>query len=379
MPLTHRQRLETAWRFEEPDRVPIEMKVSQKTRAHPMAAKLVEMIDRHADHFCFAPGADFGFLGLPTEYTEAVIEEQPGEFRRLERTHQTPAGVFTAVTYHPEHAPDDYHWEKRFILSLDEFKRVAGTPRTPPIWDHQAYLTRVEQIGEDGVPIMSLFHPLGDLVRTATMEEVYAWFREAPAAIHRYLAAAYDQVVATVDGMQRALGSGLTFVTWAHEMLIPPWMGHELFDEFVLPYDRRLCAAIHKHGGRLRAHCHGQCMGFLVKFADMGIDATEPLEPPPYADVDLAEAKRLVGDRMLLSGNIPSQAFPRLSPDQVRAMVRDAIRVAAPGGGFTLRTTGGAGGTSTAMPEETFGRVIANCEAYMEAGLEYGQYPIRTV
>ena len=29
------------------------------------------------------------------------------------------------------------------------------------------------------------------------------------------------------------------------------------------------------------------------------------------------------------------------------------------------------------MPEETLKRVLENCEAYLLAGLEYGQYPIR--
>ena len=374
--MTSRERVETAWRFEEPDRVPIEFSLTADARAHPRAARLVELADKYTDNFAFAAGPGFGFLGLTTEYEETVIEERPGEFKRMRRTHRTPAGEFTAITYHPEHAPDDYHWEKRHVTTLEEMKRIAATPREAGAWDADAYRERVAEIGDTGVPVVSLFHPLGNLVRCVTMEEVYAWFREAPDLIHTYLAAAYEQVIGTIEAMQAACG-GVTFVTWAHEMLIPPWMGHELFDTFVLPYDTALCAAIHRGGGRLRAHCHGCCMDFLVKFADMGIDSTEPLEPAPYGDVVLARAKQLVGHRMLLSGNIPSQAFPFITPDEVRAMVRDAIRVGAPGGGFTLRTTGGAGGTSTAMDAETFERVLANCEAYMEMAIEYGEYPVR--
>jgi len=33
--MTHRQRLETAWRFEEPDRVPIELQVDAQVRELP--------------------------------------------------------------------------------------------------------------------------------------------------------------------------------------------------------------------------------------------------------------------------------------------------------------------------------------------------------
>ena len=115
-------------------------------------------------------------------------------------------------------------------------------------------------------------------------------------------------------------------------------------------------------------------MDFLEKFADMGIDAVEPLEPPPYADVDLAEAKRLVGDRMLLSGNVASQAFVFAEPEDVEEMVREAIEAAAEGGGFTLRMTGGGGGRGSERSAEQARSNIACAEAYMQAALKYGRY-----
>jgi hypothetical protein len=81
---------------------------------------------------------------------------------------------------------------------------------------------------------------------------------------------------------------------------------------------------------------------------------------------------------MLLSGNILSQDFVRMTPEEVREKVKEAIRAGAPGGGFTLRASGG-GPTAgaIAMTQEQADREIANFEAYVEAGLEYGQYPIR--
>ena len=377
--MTHRERLETAWRFTEPDRVPIELCLAPDALKHPAAARLVTLAAEHADNFLGVPGAAWGFLGLPAHSQEEVIEEQPGAYRRVRRVHETAVGSFTAITYHPAGSPaSDFHWEKRFVSTLEDMARLADAPRAPATWDCAAHRARVAAIGGQGIPVADLLHPLGALVRNATMEEMYAWFREEPGLVHRFLAAANDQVAATVARMQTELGAGITFMSWAHEMLIPPWMGRELFAEFVRPYDQKIYAAVHRGGGRFRAHCHGNCMEFLETMADMGVDAIEPLEHAPTGNVVLAEAKRRVGDRMLLSGNIASEQFVRLAPTEVRARVCSAIRDAAPGGGFTLRTSGGYANTGgVTMTEAELRRVFANCEAYLLAGLELGPYPIR--
>ena len=86
-------------------------------------------------------------------------------------------------------------------------------------------------------------------MRNATMEEVYAWFHEQRELMHRYLAASNAQVAETVRGMT-ADGIGPNFCVVAHEMLLPPWMGHRLFDEFVFPYDKMVNDAIHAGGCR---------------------------------------------------------------------------------------------------------------------------------
>ena len=374
--MTHRERLEAAWSFAKGDRVPIEIQISPTWRQDPRAAELVELIDTHADNFIGAPGPNFGFLGFPAEYDETVVEDVPGSHRRVYRTQTTHAGTFEAVTYHPDGNPD-YHWESRYIGSLADLEAIARAPRYPISWDLDAYERRVRKIGESGYPYTGLLHPLGTLARNAEMHELYAWFREEPGLVHEFLSRANEQVIATIDAMHAAFNGRITFTSAAHEMLIPPWMGHELFDEFGKPYDTEVYAAIHRGGGRFRAHCHGNCGGFLGKFADMGVDSIEPLESLPSGDVDLRRAKREVGERMLLSGNVKSEHFMTSTPEQVRAEVRDAIAAGAPGGGFTLRTSGGHAGTSVQMTDEQADRTLANCIEYIRAGLEYGRYPLK--
>ncbi len=368
--MTHRQRLETAWAFREPDRVPIEIGLTALLSGDPRAARLVALVDEYADNFGGAPGVAFGFFGFPYLGGREEIIEETAEFTRKRLVTETPAGTFTAVTLYPA-GNEDYHWEKRYLTAIDELRALAEATREPlALADKADWDAAMARLGENGVPLTFLQHPLGSLVRNATMEDVYAWLYDEPALVHRYLAAYTEQMVDALDRLLAA-GMGPNFVTYAHEMFIPPWMGTELYDEFVMPYDRRIGEVIHRHGGRWRAHCHGCCMGFLERFAEVGITAVEPLEIPPTGDCDLAAAKRRVGDRMLLSGNIPSERFVYMEPAEVREMVKAAIDAAAAGGGFTLALSNGHGLQCT---DAEMARTIANCEAYIEAGLEFGRY-----
>ncbi len=376
--MNSQERLLTAWSHREPDRVPIELQIYAAAYEYPEAERVVDFVENEADNFLGVPGADFGFAGLPSGYTEEVIEDVPGDYRRVRRTHATTVGEFTAVTRHnyDEIIASDFKWERRYIDTLEEMERLAGARRSPAPLRVQEHRSAVAKIGTRGIPLVGLWHPLGWLVRNANMEEVYIWLETHPGIMHRYLEATATEVADTV-GLMGESGIGPYFTVTAHEMLIPPWMGHAKFDEFIVPYDKRVNDEIHRIGGRLRAHCHGNCMDYLTTMREMGVDAIEPLEPPPFGDVDLSRAKEEVGGDMLLSGNVTSNAFPQMSREEVREQVRAVIRTGGPGGGFTLRTTGGNAATNSVKTREQMIKVLDNIEAYVEAALEFGQYPIR--
>lgn len=346
-------RMLKAWRFEEPDRVPIEMFINPKCleMGLPGAEEIREFQENEADNFQYAPLFDWGFFGLDSEYREDCIEDVPGQFKRMRRLHSTPVGEFDAVTKHTyddlfgDGDPGDYHWEKRFVETLDDFRRLAEAPRAPRPFDADAYNAACAKIGGRGIPATGLRHPLGDLVRNSDMVEAYSWLLAEPGLVERYLESCTEQKCASLAALKgRPLAAPPVFRTFALEMLIPPWLGKAQFERWVFPCDKRVNDAIHGIGGCHFAHSHGKTGEYLELFADMGVDAVEPLEPPPYGDNRLAEAKRRVGKRMVLCGNVPSQAFALDSFEvgDVRDMVKQAIEEGAPGGGFFLRTTGSA-------------------------------------
>lgn len=374
--MDHKTRLLTAWSFREADRVPIEAEVYGPARGYPGADELQALLAEVADNLCGVPGFGWGFFGLDTTYHEEVIEDVPGAYKRIRRTHETPVGPFQAVTLHEygDLDPHDYHWERRYIHDFADFVRLveADRSRLRP-FSLEAYNKGCRDLGNRGVPCIGGSHPLGALVRQSTLDEVYGWLITERELAHRFLESTTKQIVASLEALRGAeLADPIMFRTWALEMLIPPWFGKELFMEFVFPYDKAVNSAIHAVGGKHRAHCHGRCGEYLELFADMGIDGVEPLEPAPYGDTVLAEAKKRVGHRLVLSGNMPSQAFYMMTDDEVRESVRAAIRDAAPGGGFTLHETGGSSGLGKTREQVICH--LAKTRIAIETALEFGRY-----
>lgn len=81
-----------------------------------------------------------------------------------------------------------------------------------------------------------------------------------------------------------------------------------------------------------------------------------------FEEVDMAEAKRILGDTACIAGGMPVQSLDRKTPGQIRDEVKRIIDICAPGGGFIFET---ASGMDFAKPE--------NVEAMTETVREYGK------
>jgi uroporphyrinogen-III decarboxylase len=79
-------------------------------------------------------------------------------------------------------------------------------------------------------------------------------------------------------------------------------------------------------------------MPLLERIADMGPDAMETFTPPDMGgDVDLAEAKRRIGDRVCMIGGFDQfHFFTGCSPEETRTEVRRCFQAAGAGGGYIL-------------------------------------------
>lgn len=118
-------------------------------------------------------------------------------------------------------------------------------------------------------------------------------------------------------------------------------IGPDYFRRYILPYEKKYISAIQELGVPVLYHNCGYSNSLLECYADMGTIALESLSPPPVGDVDLAEAKKRIGNQVVLVGNLDQVHFLRKETDQrkVAEVVKQTVAAGAPGGRFILSTT----------------------------------------
>ncbi len=84
-------------------------------------------------------------------------------------------------------------------------------------------------------------------------------------------------------------------------------------------------------------HCCGNVNRFLDLFVELGYDCYQSIQQS--ANMNLAEVKRLIGDKLVLWGGVPVELIIDGSMDDVRREVRTAMHSAKEHGRFILGTT----------------------------------------
>lgn len=142
-------------------------------------------------------------------------------------------------------------------------------------------------------------------------------------------------------------------------------VGPDFFKNFVLEYDKRLIDAIHQMGAFVNYHNCGDSMKLLHLYNGLGTDSFGYLTPPPFGDVDLDQALKILRPDMVLRGNIDQVEFMKTAtPQQVRQRVKEVLGKVKKRGNFILSAT-------DFFFDET---PYDNIRAFVEAGMEYGVY-----
>jgi len=113
-----------------------------------------------------------------------------------------------------------------------------------------------------------------------------------------------------------------------------------MYRRFVVPVERKVTEALHAEFPGLPVYTHtcGRLHDRLELLAESEVDGVDTLDPPPLGNTDLADAKRRIGERLFIKGNMNSVAILTDTRAQLTARALDALAAGKPGGGYILST-----------------------------------------
>lgn len=142
-----------------------------------------------------------------------------------------------------------------------------------------------------------------------------------------------------------------------------PMMSPAVFEELILPRLSKMVSMIRAEGAFCIKHTDGNIYPLLEMIISSGCDGINPIEPA--AGMDLREVKRLVGDRVCVTGNIDCGRLLSFgTAGEVEQAVLRAIQDAGAGGGYILMSSNSI--HSSVKPE--------NLAAMIEAAHRHGRY-----
>lgn len=338
--MTSRERLLTAMRCEQPDRVPVHVwgihawqdDWADRVDAsfHPVYEAVLDGCDLTAAWGCPAGR----FLTVTEDVRSDSREIDDGDWVIHETTLETPAGPLVSRTRASKgrHSPlRAEHWVEN-EEDLRRFLSIPYVPATPPV---DSYFELREKLGDRAIIKIGLSDPIAGVHNLLGSELLAIWSLERRATVEQLIELFAERLLAHVEH-QTSNGVDGVYAFYGAEYCGPPLMSPRDFRDFVTGPCKRIFDAIHDAGCLVHVHCHGPLQGILEDFAEMGVDCLHPIEAPPLGDMPLAEAKQRIGDRVCLEGNIQIGDLYTCTAREIRDMTKQTIDDAAEGGGFIL-------------------------------------------
>jgi hypothetical protein len=117
------------------------------------------------------------------------------------------------------------------------------------------------------------------------------------------------------------------------------FLSREMYAEFVLPYERQLADAVRAEQKPVYTHTCGNIGDRWDLMVETHVNGLDTLDPPPLGNSLLEEAKREVGQKVFLKGNMNSVELLRAKTEsEVVAEAERCLSAASVGGGYILST-----------------------------------------
>ena len=398
--VSSRERYLTAFRHEEPDRVPVflDFGVPCNCTAHIKWLNQFERAEVLLAHGC-DPMINL-WLPDPVPHPDVDIKvkrEKKGDGRiYLEKAFYTPKGVLRQVVEETEdwcdaqhglwvqrtlgtglreeygiHVFDDWNISRRtepWVKGPEDLEKLPYILQAPPAW-------RLDEWRHDAQRAIEFAqkHGLLTMVRRTIVSDASQWFCDIP----WFMMQLYDNP----DFVESFLAIFEDVATWQAQLALelkpdvfqhrgwydgPEFWGGKHFDTHILPIINRQAEMVHQAGA---LHCYLLTEGwgpYLETFNSLKSDILWGADPV-LGKTDLRTIKQKVGEEKTILGGISSEHhLTGCSLEVTRRATREAIDALAPGGGFVLASN------SSIWPQVGWDHLAA----MIEEAHGKGRYPI---
>jgi len=390
MPLTPKERILTSLNFEEPDRVPIIIGISNATgiKMKPYL-ELKSMLGKQPvvtekDYLYQWP--ELG-TSQPDEHT---LERLRGDARGV--TDLEPTGLRDYNKNRSASTPYVDSWG----VKSTEIEEGVWFPTIHPL----AEAKTVEAIGNYNWPDMNeptrVSHArqqakaLADANKYAVMGTPWLLFPFERAialqgmenflmnlALHSDFARALleknaDLCKQLMDNFLRETGEFLDIIKIGddlgtqHNLLISP----KMYRDILKPIHADFISFIKERtAAKIFFHTDGDVFPLIDDLIEIGVDILNPIQTSAGKMSNLQELKKRYGKKIVLCGGIDThRILPQGSPEKVRQEVRRVIQILGPGGGYIVSSV------HTIMNDVPAENILA----MVDATVEFGKYPIKS-
>jgi len=353
--MTSRERVLTAFAYEEPDHVPAWMGASPEFR------ELMQVR-----------------LGLPDD--ESLSVHIGDDFRRVFAAYAGPEEL--SPTANLTHADATY----RTPFGVERHGYGYGMPLTRPlrhatslsdIHDHawpDPEWQDVSRIREDILRYEGQYAILGgdwspfwhDALDLLTFENLSYMFYDNPEMVDALLDHLVDYYHAVSRRIFDAAGDLMDIYFIGNDFggQIGPLIGKKVFRRFFVPQLKRLADLGHDYGLKVLLHCCGGFEPLIPAMIDAGLDGLQALQPS-CRDMDPEHLKAEYGDKIVLMGGVDTQTLIEGTPEQARTATRHVLEIMMPGGGFVCSPS-----HDYLLPETP----VENVAALFETVRDFGSY-----
>ena len=376
--MTSKERMLASLRLEEADRIPIAPRGIDPYTSYrenwmledPSYKPLIDYAKKHFDiwHYWRPKILSKNVFLSASEKAESKTETcREGEYEIRRRVVKTPRG--NLIEIYKRRIGFPFRRVKAFIETDEDLEKFMSVPYEPLRIDVTPFFEDKKKVGDAGVMITVIPEPLSQVVTLFRYENFVRKAITDRDAIITLIDLMYERCLDYLTQILEA-GAREVFEISGPEYVAPPMFHPRFFKDFVVKYDSELIKLIHEYDGIVYLHCHGKVNAILEMIADMKADSLHPIEPPPMGDTPLREAKRRIGDKVCLIGNIQIGDILSASKEEIDRLTRQAICEGGPDG-FILSTS--ASPHWSPLPK----KALENYIQLTETAMYYGRLPRR--